>query len=67
MYRRIAFHFYTCKFSKSASRITKFARGPSVFHTTMRNKKVDFNPYLVLRHNGTGFMKHRLTLPYEII
>ena len=26
------------------SRITKFTRGSSVFHNTMRNNKVEFNP-----------------------
>ena len=34
----------TCKFRKSASCITKFTHGPSVFHTAMRNKQVEFNP-----------------------
>ena len=33
-----------CDMSKNASRITKFTRGPSVFHTTMKNKQVEFNP-----------------------
>ena len=30
----------------AASRNTKFLRGPSVFHTTLRNKQVEFNPLL---------------------
>ena len=29
-----------------ASRITKFTCGPSVIHTSMRNKQVEFNPYI---------------------
>ena len=33
-----------CKFSKRALSNTKLTRGPAVFHTTTRNKQVEFNP-----------------------
>ena len=26
--------------------LSKFTRGSSVFHTSMRNKQVEFNPYI---------------------
>ena len=28
---------------RDPSRVTKFTRGPSVIHTSMRNKQVEFN------------------------
>ena len=31
--------------------ITKFTRGPSVFHTTMRNKKVEFSPKINVKRD----------------
>ena len=33
-----------CKFC--TKRFSKFTRGSSVFHTSMRNKQVEFNPYI---------------------
>ena len=32
--------------SKSATRFTKFTRGPFVFHNSMRNKQLELNPYI---------------------
>ena len=37
---------YTCKFRISQSAFSKFTRRSSVFHTSMRNKHVEFNPYI---------------------
>ena len=36
----------TCKFRNARSAFLKFTRGSSVFHTSMRNKQVEFNPYI---------------------
>ena len=35
----------TCKF-RNARSFSKFTRGSSVFHTPMRNKQLEFNPYI---------------------
>ena len=32
--------------SLCVKRFSKFTRGSSVFHTSMRNKQVEFNPYI---------------------
>ena len=36
----------TCKFRNARSAFSKFTRGSAVFHNAMRNKQVEFNPYI---------------------
>ena len=38
-----------------AKRFWKFTRGSSVFHTSMRNKQVEFNPYIYTLSNLSRF------------
>ena len=46
-------HMIYVEILKSASCITKFTRGPSVIHTSMRNKQVEFNS--LKYYNATSY------------